>query len=828
MSSISQETSCYSSSLLIKYALQNNYNTKLLFNGILDKKELLENPHEWIDFATWIQLAKNIENLGGDLFKAGIDITKNQISNFQLFFLKVASLPFILKNYSKQYQKEISSLIVLTIEQKNTGELDVIFTPKDRSKYSSQICEFNRGCTFAAAEMKHYRNIQLSEITCAARSNASECRYHITWTPSPPIFERLNNFFHFSIASQKEILAHMEETHLELQSQYREILSMRDFYSNIMEAMSESVVWLDKNGSIDFINKSFLALTGIEEEESRGKRFSDFLFNDRTVEEYDKLMQQCLANPLEPQNAEFLFRGSNNERKFGQISIIWVPSEHRASGYLITIRDITEKKIIEQQLYSAKDKYRALYENSPAIVIGLDINGKFIYANPAMVEQSGYSEEELKTMNFSQLIAPHADYNKNEALNALLNQPSRLQEVHFKTKPGEWKCITLTTYHIHDADKTLAGIAGIGVDITETKRLNEQLIKTQRMELLGQMAGGLAHDFNNILTSISGYSKLIITKSTEEKIKHYAETIDKAGIRASDLIKNLLSFSRGDVNKVLKFDINDIVKEIIELMVGIAKNIKFSAELPQNPVYLLGDPSKIHQSILNLCVNSKDAIGDKSGSIIIRVKNADTKKEYVWVQVEDTGSGIPPEIIDKIFDPFFTTKAKKMGTGLGLSVVYGMIKAHKGNIYVDSRPGEGTTFTIELPIFFDECSKATDSRKTILVIDNDDLPRNYCMEILLNSGYKVMDFSRVKDAEAWLRNNANQAWFAVSDMIMPDMDSKEFIATCQAIKKDFICIWMGSQTNLKMTEIAKTRTFLKKPFTPTDLIETIKSLKIPQ
>jgi CheY-like chemotaxis protein len=276
---------------------------------------------------------------------------------------------------------------------------------------------------------------------------------------------------------------------------------------------------------------------------------------------------------------------------------------------------------------------------------------------------------------------------------------------------------------------------------------------------------------------------------------------------------------------VQKFDINEIAKEVAELMKGIAaKSIIIKTVLPESPMYILGDPGQIHQCVLNLCMNAKDVMGDDKGSITIRVQQADGKDGHVWIQVDDTGSGISPDIIDKIFDPFFTTKKKTGGTGLGLSVVYGIIKAHKGTILVDSRPGEGTTFTIELPGFVEEGLKPPDGRKTIIVLDDDDIPRTYCMEILRRSGYKAIDFSNVKETVEWLRNNPDELWFVISDVVMPDMDINKFLQTCQELKNDFTCVWMSGYVTPEIEKLTHKGIFLKKPFTPTDLIETIKSL----
>jgi two-component system cell cycle sensor histidine kinase/response regulator CckA len=823
--------SCYSSSVLINYAKKLGMPNEKIFANIESFQGILENPLEWIEAETWIACIKNIDSFFSHipqfLFNAGKEITISQTSNFQLFFFKIAPLKIILSNIQRHIEKHINRAISWNPIIKKNGEIEIIISPHKNIPYSTQICDFDKGCALATAILKNYKNPHIEEVQCAARSSAESCVYRITWDPENNLLWKLRNFIFLRFRGQRSILEHMELTHTKLHSQYQEILSMRDFYSHIMENMGEAVAWLNKDGAVNFSNNSFLSLIGIKKEESVGKQFSTFLITDNGLEEFNKVKNDALTNPLITQNTELIFKCHNGGKKFGQTNIIWVPSEHRDPGYLISIRDVTDKKIIEQQLFVEKDKHRALYENSPAIIIGLDMNGKFIYANPAMVEQCGYSEEELKSMTFKQLIAPEADGAMDGIVDKLLSQPTRLQEVHFKTKGGEWKSITLSTYRILNADHTLAGVAGVGVDVTETKRLNEQLIRSQRMQLLGQMAGEVAHDFKNMLASISGYSTLILQKAKEEKVLSYAHTIEQVCVRASDLLKDLLAFSRSGFATMKKVDINEIAGEVVKLMNGIVpKSVTIATDISQAPLCIMGDPGKIHQCVLNLCMNANDAIGDRQGSITIRTKKAEGKANCIWIQVDDTGSGIPPDIIDKIFDPFFTTKKKTGGTGLGLSVVYGIITAHKGDVHVSTRPGEGTTFTLEIPEFVEEGKGPLDTRKTVMVLDGDDLQRSYCMDILKNYGHKAVDFSKVKDAEDWLRDHANETWFALSDVIMPDMNTNDFLSTCQKIKTNFICVWMSGKVTPEMNQYSNLGLFLKKPFTPAALIETIKTLKV--
>lgn len=824
-----KETSCYSSNLLIDYSISKGIPEKLLFKDIEQYSEILKNPLEWINFDVWNTLACNFEMAYGNkpniLFEVGKEIQINQISNFQLLFFKIAPLKLIIPNVGQHIEKNINkNLIAESILYPNC-KLSFSITPKNKNNCSTQLCDFNRGCAYAVLLLKGYKNIKVEEISCAARGDSPSCIYNFSWDPAPSTIEKIRDIFYFRFSSQKAILSHIEESHEKLQSQYKELEATKDFYSHIMTNLNESVLWLERNGIITFANQGFLSLTNLKQEEVHGRCFADFLLKESTILEYKKLSEQCLKSPLVPITSEFIIHTGEGKERIGQTSITWVSSQHRDPGFLLCIRDITASKKIQQQLFMAENRYKALYENSPAIIIGLNSSGTFIYVNPAMEEQSGYTEEELKTMHFGQLVAPNAEFDADRILVNMLSGQTHLQEVHFKSKDDQWKCVTLNTYPLYDSQNGIAGFAGIGVDVTETKRLNEQIIKAQRMELLGQLAGGLAHDFNNLLSAISGYSLFIQMQSTEEKIKKYGETIGKAGIRAADLVKNLLAFSRGDVGKTERFDVNEIVREVGKIMVGVAtSSIEIKTELPNEPQYVMGNPGKIHQCIMNLCVNAKDAIGKKSGSIIIRVVFAENKDGYLWIQVEDTGTGIPPVIIEKIFDPFFTTKKKKEGTGLGLSVVYGIIKSHKGDIFVDSRPGEGTTFTMELPRFKEEFEQTI--KKSILVLDSDDLIRNYCIEILKGSGHNVIDFSSVTDAKRWMQEHKNEIQLVLSDVTVQDTKIEDFLTFVKTINNDLECIWMsGNVINTQTNKMIKDIPFLQKPFTPTALLQTIQSLK---
>jgi PAS domain S-box-containing protein len=701
MTPTDRELSCYVTHLLLEFARRKKLTGATA--GVTVPLEKLDNPHEWTDTAVWTKIAENIENeLGGApgiFVEATCDIYKNDTPNFLPLLMKIAPMRVIQRTITKFCQNYSNKNVHLSFSPAGKNRWLYKVSRITPGHFSRQMCDFHKGAVIGLLSLRGYRDIKVTEIACAPRNGAPACEYVVEAQNPDSFLNRVKKNLQYRFRDRSAIMRFMEQNHQELQKQYREILSMRDFYSHIMDSMGESIVWLNADTRIDFTNKAFCTLAGIAETDIKGRLFAELLSSSDSGPAFSALCDTCRTTPGAPHEIEFTFASAGASNRIGQTSVIWVTSEHYQPGYVISIRDITDKRKIERQLTAAEVRYRSLYENSPALIVAVNLAGNFIYANPAMTDQSGYTEDELKTMHFKDLIAPQAEFDVDRLLRNLFDQPTRLQEVHFKTKYGTWKCIALNTYHIHDADGTLSGIAGIGVDITETKRLNEQIIKSQRMDLLGQLAGGLAHDFGNILTSINGFSKLIASKSTDEKIAGYAEAIARSGMRAHDLVKSLLAFSRGDARRSVVFDVNSIVLEVKEMMFGAApKSITIITELPDDPLYILGDPGNIHQCILNLCINARDAIGPhNSGTITIRALRTGTDNSMVQVQVADTGSGIPPDIIEKIFDPFFSTKQKKEGTGLGLSVVYGIMKSHKGQIHVESHPGEGALFTLEFP-----------------------------------------------------------------------------------------------------------------------------------
>ena len=345
------------------------------------------------------------------------------------------------------------------------------------------------------------------------------------------------------------------------------------------------------------------------------------------------------------------------------------------------------------------------------------------------------------------------------------------------------------------------------------------------MDLLGQMAGGLAHDFKNLLSVVSGYSRLISEISTEPKIQDYAANIQLANDRAAGLIKNLLTFSSGETVRNEQFTVNDVVHEVKKLLPPIlGRTVRLFVETESKPYQISGDSGKIHQCLLNLCINARDALAEKTGGAVTMRLKDDPLAGWCLIEVEDNGPGISPDIIGRIFDPFFSTKKKQEGTGLGLSVVYGIVKAHGGEIIVDSRPGEGVTFRIRLPLVADgkesggQAENApSGSERVVLVVDSDQVSRNFCAQILSRQGYAIVQFPTMSETAAWLEKNPDGQKIA----LFPAVQAHAAVPLATT-RKDLLPVWIcenGSQS----PSPAQPR--LQRPFTPAALMETVKSIE---
>jgi PAS domain S-box-containing protein len=518
--------------------------------------------------------------------------------------------------------------------------------------------------------------------------------------------------------------------------------------------------------------------------------------------------------------------------------------------YVVTVvRDITARKKAEEMLKQSEEQYRKFFEDDLTADYVSTPDGRILACNPAFVRIFGFaSMEEALNTNASTLgVNPE----KRERFLSLLREKTKLEyyETEYIRRDGKRVYSVENAIGIFDAQGDLVQIRGYLFDDTKRKLLEEQLLQAQKLESLGTLAGGIAHDFNNILGIILGHSALMERlKGDPQKLSESIETITKATLRGAGLVKQLLTFARKTEALFETVSINDMIREINKLLKGIfPRTITVSTSLQQDLPTIVADAGQIHQVLLNLCVNARDAM-PKGGTLSISVRTIEgesvssrfaraTARQYVQIEVADTGSGMDESTRQRIFEPFFTTKAPGKGTGLGLAVVFGVIENHNGFIDVRSAPGEGTGFTVFLPIpeLAPEVSQRarkgveeiTGGTETILVIEDEEMLRNLAKGILVSKGYTVLTAEDGMQGVEMYQSHQKEIAVVLSDIGLPILSGQDVLKRIREVNPKAKVIlasgFIDPETKSEMYK-AGAKHFMQKPYSPGEVLQKIREL----
>lgn len=394
-------------------------------------------------------------------------------------------------------------------------------------------------------------------------------------------------------------------------------------------------------------------------------------------------------------------------------------------------------------------------------------------------------------------------------------------------------------------------VYGVVSDITERKHLEDQLYQAQKMEAIGRLAGGISHDFNNLLTVINGYSELILFRYIKDKgpLRQNVEQIKKAGDRAASLTRQLLAFSRKQVLQPEVLNLNSVVSNVDQMLRRlIGEDIELITALASELGQVKADPAQMDQVIMNLAVNARDAM-PIGGKLTLETSNVTFDKQYtrqhvgvepgdyVMLAISDTGHGMDAATKARIFEPFFTTKDKGRGTGLGLATVYGIINQSGGYIWVYSEPGHGTTFKIHLPRLKEALetadqdhvpAKARSGSETILLVEDEDLVRELAYEILVTEGYTVLEASHGAEALKISERYAHRIHLLLTDVVMPGgISGPELAERLAPLRRNMEVLYISGYTDNAIVQhsiLTSTASFLEKPFTPSDLAHKVRDV----
>jgi PAS domain S-box-containing protein len=418
-------------------------------------------------------------------------------------------------------------------------------------------------------------------------------------------------------------------------------------------------------------------------------------------------------------------------------------------------RDITKQRMAEEQYL----KLSRAVEQSPVAFVITDAEGKVQYVNPKYTETSGRTLEDILDGNTDVLRDGHPDEASYREM-LLTVQAGREWRGELVTQRSDgrqiWESVQVSSLRGPTGEVT--NLLCLREDITERKRLEQELRQAQKMESLGTLAGGIAHDFNNLLAIINGYAEFcLIHNADAAQVKKSLQEIHRAAQRASGLVRQILTFSRKNEVRFAPFDLNQHVRDLVALLAEtFPRTVTFDLRLADKLPLLLADQNQVQQILLNLCVNARDAM-PQGGSITVSTElrrgaeltgftDVDPHKAYACLRVADTGTGMTPEVRARLFEPFFTTKPGSQGTGLGLAVVYGIVTSHKGFIHVESIPGAGSTFIAGLPLSEETvCLPALaasgefpSGKETLLVVDDEVSLRRLLEVAFASKGYKVI------------------------------------------------------------------------------------------
>jgi PAS domain S-box-containing protein len=511
--------------------------------------------------------------------------------------------------------------------------------------------------------------------------------------------------------------------------------------------------------------------------------------------------------------------------------------------------DITDRKHAEDELRETERRFREILDNLALISIMLDQEGRLIYCNDYFLRVSGWSREEaIGTDWFDAFVASEQQDEMRGLYSRLLTD--RTYERHYTseivTRTGERRLIQWNNSLLYSKAGEVIGVASIAEDITERAKLEKQLFRAQRLESLGTLAGGIAHDLNNLLLPILMGVTLLKRFGPNQASLQAIDNIERSVKRGSELVKQVLLFARGSQTSREPVLLGDVVREIQAIITStFPKDITLETAVAKDVYPVTGDATQLTQVLLNLCVNSRDAM-PHGGHILISVRNhllSDTEAllhgaivggTYAVLEVSDTGEGMSKQIIDLIFDPFFTTKEIGKGTGLGLSTVQGIVSNHGGFVVVSSTAGEGSTFTVYLPARRPQAELAAlpaaasvlpqGNGELILLVDDDVAVLSITQQTLEEFGYRVLTAEDGAQAIGIFSRQHEEVALVLTDMAMPVIDGFALIAALNRIGRDVrVIAATGNPSAAAMTKIARSGIahILIKPYTADHLLRTI-------
>ncbi len=530
-------------------------------------------------------------------------------------------------------------------------------------------------------------------------------------------------------------------------------------------------------------------------------------------------------------------------------------------GSLWILEDVTEACRAEEDLRQAHRHLDEVIEHLPDATFVINAQGVVMAWNQAMEEMTGIPKAAMLGKGNYEYALPFYGERRPILIDLVLTSGPMTEAKYVRTErkemildgeafvvtpQGDERYLYGRASALKDAQGNRVGAIESIRDMTKQKRLEQQLRQAQKMEAIGTLAGGIAHDFNNILASLIGFTEMAVKEPREDVRRKYLDRVLEACGRAKNLTTQILSFSRKQEQAFKPFDVRFILKEAVSLMrATLPSTIEIRQIITQEDTKVLADPTQIHQIVINLCTNAAQAMREKGGILDIRLSNVEIFHPdlaphpdlplgfYVVLSVGDTGCGIDPAIKDKIFDPFFTTKGPGEGTGLGLSVVYGIVKQCGGAVDVRSAVGHGSVFSVYLPRVHAEMEAEKPRQddiepggnERILFVDDEESLVALAKAFFESRGYRIAATMSSLEALKWFQDDPHRFDLVITDMTMPEMTGAELARTCLNIRGDIpiiLCTGYSESINAAQAREWKIREFVLKPIELNDLARLVR------
>ncbi len=636
-------------------------------------------------------------------------------------------------------------------------------------------------------------------------------------------------------------------------------------YQRILEAMREGYYEVDLRGRLTFFNRALSNILGEPEERLLGQNPAELYQDPGLLHEMRKAYERLRANDSDVLIEWPLMRRDGSRVVMEMSMSLMSDNEGRACGFRGLVRDVTDRVTAEAAYRNAETRYHVLLEEANDIIYTHDFEGQFTLLNKAGELVSGYTRDEAYQMKVFDIIAPEfREMARQNTQRRLQGEEIGRYELEIITKTGQRVPLEVNARVIIHDGQPLA-VQGIARDITERRRaeeqrrrLEQQILHTQKLEGLGVLAGGIAHDFNNLLVGILGNASLAVRRLPRNSpLNDYMKRIEKAAQRAAELTNQMLAYSGRGTFIVRPLYLDRLAREIVDLArAGIPKKITFDFDFEEHLPPVLGDVAQMHQVLMNLISNAAEAIGDNVGLIQLGAHKVALDADYLAgvyfhaeaapgnylrLMVSDTGCGMTEAQKNRIFDPFFSTKFT--GRGLGLAAHLGIVRGHKGAVNVYSEPGHGTMFNLYFPVIEKGAAPAparatsSDSEEATLrkwrtegvalLADDEEAVRVFAREVLQRLGMTVLAAHDGKDALALYNAHRDELRVALIDLMMPFVNGQEVLEHIRETRPELPVILSSGYTEAEILERFRENQpdhFIQKPYRALELVRVIKQV----